>query len=75
MDVKSIEAVYENGVFRPLEPVEGLPDHDLVRLVIERKPVGYPCADLIGQLPAADAEEMIRAIEDEFETVNPDDWK
>jgi predicted DNA-binding antitoxin AbrB/MazE fold protein len=31
---KSLEVIYENGVFRPLEPVE-LPEHKRVRVVIE----------------------------------------
>ena len=31
---KSLEVIYEHGVFRPLEPVE-LPEHQRVRVTIE----------------------------------------
>jgi predicted DNA-binding antitoxin AbrB/MazE fold protein len=31
---KSLEVIYENGVFRPLEPVD-LPEHKRVRVMIE----------------------------------------
>ena len=34
MDI-TIEAIYESGVFKPLEPLEGLSEHDLVRLVLQ----------------------------------------
>ena len=30
-----LSAVYDNGVFRPLERVEDVPDHAIVRLVVE----------------------------------------
>jgi predicted DNA-binding antitoxin AbrB/MazE fold protein len=30
---KSVEAIYENGVFRPLEPVD-LPEHQRVQLTV-----------------------------------------
>ena len=36
MDVKqSIPAVYEGGVFKPLEPVYGVPEHAQVHLIIQ----------------------------------------
>ena len=34
MDI-TIEAIYESGVLKPLEPLEGLNDHDRVRLVLQ----------------------------------------
>ena len=37
MDI-TIEAIYESGVLKPLEPLEGLNDHDRVRLVLQ--PIG-----------------------------------
>lgn len=37
---KTVEAVYENGVFRPKAPVE-LEDKAEVRLLIETKPIIY----------------------------------
>jgi predicted DNA-binding antitoxin AbrB/MazE fold protein len=40
---RSIPAIYENGVFRPTEPVSDLPEHASVRLTVEPaavQPVG-----------------------------------
>ena len=34
MDI-TIEAIYESGVLKPLEPLEGLNDHDRVWLVLQ----------------------------------------
>jgi predicted DNA-binding antitoxin AbrB/MazE fold protein len=34
MDI-TIEAIYESGVLKPLEPLEGLNDRDRVRLVLQ----------------------------------------
>lgn len=35
MMAKSIEAVYENGIFKPLKPIKGLAEHERVQLTIE----------------------------------------
>ena len=32
---RTIPAIYENGVFRPTQPVDGLPEHAPVQLTIE----------------------------------------
>ena len=32
---RMISAIYENGAFRPTEPIEGMPDHMPVRLTFE----------------------------------------
>lgn len=32
---KTIEAIYEDGVFKPLKPLKGLAEHERVRLTIE----------------------------------------
>jgi len=34
MDI-TIEAIYESGVLKPLQPLEGLNEHDRVRLVLQ----------------------------------------
>jgi predicted DNA-binding antitoxin AbrB/MazE fold protein len=34
--VRKIVAVYENGVFRPTEPVTGLDEHAAVQLTVEK---------------------------------------
>jgi predicted DNA-binding antitoxin AbrB/MazE fold protein len=71
---QTIDAIFEKGVLRPLEPVPWLPDRRRVRITI----VDDQVRDLqacIGTLPDEDAAEMRRIIEDQFERVNPDDWK
>jgi uncharacterized protein (DUF433 family) len=35
----------------------------------------HPLASYVGTLPDEDAEEMLRVIEDEFERIDPDDWR
>ena len=35
MDI-TIDAVYESGVLKPLQPLEGLNEHDRVRLVVQQ---------------------------------------
>jgi len=34
----TVEAIYESGILRPLEPLEGLNEHDRVRLTLQ--PIG-----------------------------------
>ena len=38
---RHVNAIYENGVFKPLEPLD-LPDRELVSLSIEKLPAGEP---------------------------------
>jgi predicted DNA-binding antitoxin AbrB/MazE fold protein len=70
---KTIDAVFENGVFRPTEPFEGLAEHARVRVTIE-PPTLPPWADCVGIMPEEDAREMRRIIDEEFEQVDPNDW-
>lgn len=72
---RTLEALYEDGVLKPLEPLEGLEDLSRVRLVLELNDESHPLASCVGILPDEDAEEMQRIIEDEFERVDPDEWR
>jgi predicted DNA-binding antitoxin AbrB/MazE fold protein len=72
---RTVEAVYENGVLRPLEPLEDLKEHERVRITIETDEGGHPLADCIGILPDEDAEEMRQIIEQEFEKVDLSEWR
>ena len=73
---RSIEALYEEGVLHPLEPLEGLADHSRVRLTIELgDALDHPLASYVGTLPDEDAEEMLRIVEEEFERIDPDAWR
>jgi len=68
MSAKVIEAVYEGGVIRPLQPVQGLAEHTRLRITIEELPA-HPLAECMGVLSDEDAVEMKRIIEEEFERV------
>jgi predicted DNA-binding antitoxin AbrB/MazE fold protein len=76
---QTVDAVYENGVLRPLTPLTGVPEHGAVRITvtgaIATGAAQRPLADCVGILPDADAQEMRSAIEREFEGVNPNEWK
>jgi predicted DNA-binding antitoxin AbrB/MazE fold protein len=69
----AIAAIYENGVFRPLQPLPDLRDRDQVHIIIEKQ--HSPLADCIGVLPDDAAAEMRLVIEREFEKVDADEWK
>jgi predicted DNA-binding antitoxin AbrB/MazE fold protein len=73
---QTIEAIYEDGLLRPIQPLEGVAERSRVRVTVEvAEPAEHPLADCMGILPDEDAEEMRRIIEDEFEQVNPDEWR
>lgn len=72
---KTIEAVFEGGVFRPLSPIKGLKKHQKVSITLQ-KPIKkkHPLEGLCGILPDEDAAEMLKAVEEEFEKVDMDEW-
>jgi len=70
-----VRAIYENGIFRPLEALEGLADRTAVRLRVEETPVnGGRLSDFAGLWTAADADEIGALIETEFEQADPHEW-
>ena len=73
---KTIEAVYEEGILRPLESLNGFAEHERVRVRVETtKQTVHPLAACVGILEDADAREMSQAIEDEFEKVDRREWR
>lgn len=72
---RTIEAVYENGMLRPLEPLDELPDKTQVRITIHtRDSSGARVVQCAGSLPDEDAEQIKQIIEREFERIEPDAW-
>lgn len=72
---KTIHAVYEHGVLKLSEPLEGIPERTEVIVTLVQKAVSqYPWERVCGILPKEDADEMRRIVEAEFETVNLDEW-
>lgn len=71
----TLEAVYENGVFRPLTRPEGLAEHGRVTLTVTAEPAPSSLGDSAGSISADDAREMNEVIEREFERVDPREWQ
>ncbi len=73
---KTIHAIYEHGILRPLEPIEGIRENSEVELTIavKQKEVS-PVRRFAGILSEEEANRMLRIVEEEFERVNPDEWK
>ena len=72
---QTINAVYEGGVLRPLQSLEGIAEHAQVKLTVESvDAAGNGLADCIGILPDEDAAELRQIVETEFEQVNLHEW-
>lgn len=64
---RTIEALYEDGILRPLEPLAGVEDHARLTLtfeLMESRP--HPISEVVGILSDEDADEMRRIIDEEF---------
>jgi hypothetical protein len=72
---QTVNAIFENGVLRPLKPLTGVPEHRTLRVTVSLDAPPHPLADCIGILPDEDAADRRKSIEEEFEKVDPDDWR
>lgn len=73
---KTIHAIYEHGVLRPLKPIEGLMENTEVEVTFSvEKENANPLLRFAGILSEEEANNMLKIIEEEFETVNADEWK
>ena len=73
--MRTINAVYEGGVLRPLQSLDGIAEHARVKLTVaDLESSGTCLADCIGTLHDEDAAEMRRCVEREFEQVNLNEW-
>lgn len=75
MPKETLDAVYEDGVFRPLKPPTGLVEHRRVTLTVTSEVAPSSLADLAGSVPPEDAQDMREIIEREFECVDPREWQ
>lgn len=71
----TLEAVYENGVFRPLKRPTGLAEHRHVTLTVTADEASSSLANLAGSVSPDDAQEMREIIEREFERVDSREWQ
>jgi predicted DNA-binding antitoxin AbrB/MazE fold protein len=67
--------VYENGVFRPRMPPEGIPEHARVIVTVAVEEQSSSLLDVSGTISADDAEELRQIVEREFERVDSPDWR
>jgi predicted DNA-binding antitoxin AbrB/MazE fold protein len=72
---RTIEAVFANGVLRPLSPVDFLDENRRVTLTVSVAGTKRPLEGWVGGLADDDADAMRRTVEAEFERVDPDEWK
>jgi predicted DNA-binding antitoxin AbrB/MazE fold protein len=71
-----IDAIYENGMLKPIRPLRGVSERQRVTLTISEMMVDHASIlDCVGILPDEDANEMMEIIEAEFEKVDPRDWE
>lgn len=72
---RTIDAIYEGGVLRPLHLLDGIAEHARVRVTVQTLgPSPGLLADCVGTLPDEDAADLRRIIDDQFEQVNPGEW-
>jgi predicted DNA-binding antitoxin AbrB/MazE fold protein len=73
---KIIEAIYKQGIIRPINPIEGVKENSRIKVrIIKSQEKKNPILKFAGILSDEEANSMINIIEEEFEKVNPDEWK
>ncbi len=66
---KAIEVVYENNVFKPLGPVDGIEEHERMVAIFCRCPVKNGLRNLAGTITHDEARVMQKCIDEEFESI------
>ena len=66
---KAIEVVYEDHVFKPLGPVEGLKEHERLVAIFSPRPVKKGLRDVAGTMTHDEAMAMQKLIDEEFEKI------
>ena len=75
LQTQTIEAIYEEGVLRPLQALEGLAEHARVKITINcEESLPHPLLQFAGILSDEEAEELQSAIADEFGKIDPHGW-
>lgn len=73
---RAIEAIYKQGIIEPVEPLEGFEENSKIKVRIVTSPMKKnPILKFAGILNDEEAKRMISIIEEEFEKINPDEWK
>lgn len=69
---KTIEVIYEDSVFKPISPVDGIHEHDRIIMVVSRRCNKEGVRSLAGTLSHEEAEEMEKMIDEEFGKIEGD---
>jgi predicted DNA-binding antitoxin AbrB/MazE fold protein len=73
---KTFHAVYKGGILKPLDPIKGIKENEEVEITVSPlKRLPENILKFAGILNEAEADEMLKTVEEEFEKVNPDEWK
>ena len=72
---QTVEAMYENGVLRPLKALEGFPERCKVKLTIASEETAlHQLLQFAGILSDEEAADLQRLIVDECESIEPNAW-
>ena len=66
---QTVEVIYEDNVLKPLEPIEGIKEHERVVVILCPHPIKKGLRELVGTLTHEEAEVMQKLIDDEFEKI------
>jgi len=64
---KTVEAIYEDNVLKPVEPIKGIKEHERVLVILCSHPIKKGLRELVGTLTHEEAEAMQKLIDEEFE--------
>ena len=66
---KTVEAVYEDNVLKPVEPIKGIKEHERVLVILCSQPIKKGLRELVGTPTHEEAEVMQKLIDEEFEKI------
>lgn len=69
---RAIEVIFEDNVFKPVKPVEGIQEHERMVAFISPRIKKKGLQDLAGTLSPDEAKEMLSLIDEEFGKVEGD---
>lgn len=69
---RAIEVIFEDNVFKPIKPVEGMNEHERMIAIISRRSDKKGLRDLAGTISQDEAREMMTVIDQEFGHIEGD---
>ncbi|MEH1785136.1 MAG: antitoxin family protein [Nostoc sp.] len=72
---QTIEAIYEDGVLRPLQTLTGVAEHSKVKIIIEyQETPTHPLLQFAGIISDEEAAQLQSVIYQEFEQIDSNGW-